>query len=254
MDEAASTGLHGRRARSALASSSRVELLDALQRRGACTVDELAAATGLHENTTREHLQRLIAEGYVRRDPGTPAGRGRPPMRYRSTTARDVREDPLAARRLEDSIAQAALVRALLDGYGMAMDDVPGSAQQHGTRIGRHLDDDAATERSPDDVRRAAPEGSETYAAHERQVLALDAHLDRMGFDPVLDPDTLTFDLWRCPFLELAQERPEVVCSVHLGLAQGVLEQVGGPVRAQALEPFVGPRHCALRLTTDAQS
>lgn len=252
MDDSASTGPQGRRARSALASSRRVELLDALQRRGACTVDELAAATGLHENTTREHLQRLIAEGYVRRDPGTPAGRGRPPMRYRSTTARDVREDPLAARRLEDSIAQAALVRALLDGYGVAMDDVPGSAQRHGSRIGRRLGDHAAGG-SPDGLP-APHEGSESDAARERQILALDAHLDKMGFDPVLDPDTLTFDLWRCPFLELALKRPEVVCSVHLGLAQGVLEQVGGPVHAQALEPFVGPQHCALRLTTDARS
>lgn len=241
MDEMTSTSAAERRPRAVLASARRVELLDALQRSGPSTVGELAAATGLHENTTREHLQRLIAEGYVHREPGMPDGRGRPRMRYRSTTARDVREDPLATRRLEDSIAQAALVRALLDGYGNAIDDVAGSAQQHGAGVGRALVDSCP------------PVGSGAAGdSRDRQILALDAHLDRMGFDPVLDPETLTFDLWRCPFLSLARSRPEVVCSVHLGLAQGVLEQVGGPVRAQALQPFVGPQHCALRLTAEA--
>lgn len=243
MDEITGTDPLDRRPRAALASGRRVELLDELQRNGPSTVGELATATGLHENTTREHLQRLIAEGYVHRERGTPDGRGRPRMRYRSTTARDVHEDPLATRRLEDSIAQAALVRALLDGYGAATDDIADSAQQHGASVGRKLVD-----ASPPPGRSAACD------PRDRQILALDAHLDRMGFDPVLDPETLTFDLWRCPFLTLARSRPEVVCSVHLGLAQGVLEQVGGPVRAQALEPFVGPQHCALRLASDAPS
>lgn len=229
-----------RRTRSALGSSRRVELLDALQRHGACTVGELAAETGLHENTTREHLQRLIAEGYVRRERGTPAGRGRPRMQYRATRPSDVHQDPGALRRLEESIAQAALAQALLDGYGRATSDVAGAAREDGVRIGRDLDT----------ARPAAPE-PDGRPSDERQVLALDAHLDRMGFDPVLERETMTFHLWRCPFLELARDRPDVVCSVHLGLAQGVLDQVGGPVRADRLQPFVGPEHCTLRLRVE---
>jgi predicted ArsR family transcriptional regulator len=53
----------------------------------------------------------------------------------------------------------------------------------------------------------------------------------------------------RCPFYELAQESPEVVCSVLLGVSRGVLAHVGGPLTAAQLDAFVGPRHCVLHLT-----
>ena len=43
-----------------LASLSRIMLLHELQQCGQKTVAELAEATGLHHNTTREHLHRLI--------------------------------------------------------------------------------------------------------------------------------------------------------------------------------------------------
>ena len=85
----------------------------------------------------------------------------------------------------------------------------------------------------------------------DRQLDALEGHLERLGFDPELDRSQLAFHLYRCPFLELAKARPEVVCNVHLGLAQGVLDAVPGPVAARELLPFVGPEHCVLQLRRD---
>lgn len=211
-----------------LSSASRVSLLHVLQDEGPSTTPALAARTGLHENTVREHLARLVDARFVVRETERRTTRGRPRTVYRATSRDDVRTDPGAARHLAESVARARLTSLLLQGYGAPVGDVTESARRAGHAL--------AAELSP-------PAGP-----HD-QLLALEAHLDRLGFDPVLDQPRGTYDLWRCPFLDLARERPEVVCSVHLGLAQGVLEQVGGPVRAERLVPFVGPRHCELHVS-----
>jgi len=223
-----------------LASASRVELLDLLQTRGAATVGELSAATGLHENTTREHLQRLVDEGYAVRAPEHRAVRGRPRMVYRARTAEDVRADPVARRRLEDAIASAALTEALLRDYGRSTL----SPAQTAVTAGHDL----ALERAASATGVTEADLAAATTPEARQLLALEHHLDAMGFDPQLDETGGRFHMWRCPFLALARTRPEVVCNVHLGLASGVLEATGGPVRAVSIHPWVGERHCILEL------
>ena len=54
-----------RPAYSAISSYSRVRVLHLLQQRPQRTIAELCQSTGLHPNTVREHLQRLIDGGYV---------------------------------------------------------------------------------------------------------------------------------------------------------------------------------------------
>jgi predicted ArsR family transcriptional regulator len=54
--------------------------------------------------------------------------------------------------------------------------------------------------------------------------------------------------LRHCPFLEVATAHPEVVCSVHLGVMQGVLAEQRAPVEAGDLQPFVEPSLCLARL------
>ena len=95
--------------------------------------------------------------------------------------------------------------------------------------------------------------GPDAAPGADRQLDALEGHLERLGFDPELDRSQMAFHLYRCPFLDLAKARPEVVCNVHLGLAQGVLDAVPGPVAARELLPFVGPEHCVLQLRRDDQ-
>ena len=199
----------------ALAAESRVELLHRLQTDGPRLVDDLVAGTGLHANTVREHLAVLVDVGLVRRTPEVRTVRGRPRMIYRVTTAEDLASDPDARSRLEADIAQARRAAALLAVAAR---------------------DDGTTGRVP------VPEGS------ERDVLALEAHLDRVGFDPVYAPGDLTFHLFRCPFVELARARQDVVCRLHTELAQSVLEQADGDHEVERLEPFVGEEHCTLSL------
>ena len=219
-----------------LASGSRVDLLHLLQDGNEHTIGELAAATGLHENTTREHLQRLVADGFAQRAPERRTVRGRPRMVYRAVSADDLRTDPRAQSRIEESIARVALTRVLLEGYGR--DASAASAASAGRAM------------AADPDLRPEPSGT-TAPGADRQLDALEGHLERLGFDPELDRSQMAFHLYRCPFLDLAKARPEVVCNVHLGLAQGVLDAVPGPVGARELLPFVGPEHCVLQLRRD---
>src|SRR5690606_34350371 len=71
-----------RRHYKALDSLSRINLLHDLQVNGARTIVELADQTGLHPNTAREHLHRLIEAGLVRSETIPREGKGRPQLRY----------------------------------------------------------------------------------------------------------------------------------------------------------------------------
>src|SRR5665648_861244 len=69
---------------------------------------------------------------------------------------------------------------------------------------------------------------------------AVDA-LQRVVVDTGFQPETSTegemtsLRLRHCPFREVATRHPGVVCGVHLGLMQGVLDELGGAVVAESL-------------------
>jgi predicted ArsR family transcriptional regulator len=77
--------------------------------------------------------------------------------------------------------------------------------------------------------------------------------LDEVGFEPELRPGRSRGEtdilLHACPFRAVAQEHPEIVCSVHLGLIRGALERLGAEVQASGLEPFVRPDLCIAHLS-----
>ncbi|MDN6177737.1 MAG: MarR family transcriptional regulator, partial [Micrococcaceae bacterium] len=60
--------------------------------------------------------------------------------------------------------------------------------------------------------------------------------------------DPAVLRLTRCPLLEAAREHPDVVCSVHLGLVQGLLDDAGAPETRAQLLPFAASDACLLRL------
>ena len=77
-----------------------------------------------------------------------------------------------------------------------------------------------------------------TAASARRGVVEV---LDDLGFAPEPDARSSTVRLRECPLLEAAREHPEVVCSVHLGIARGVdptpirtLDQVKAALSAEA--------------------
>jgi hypothetical protein len=61
-------------------------------------------------------------------------------------------------------------------------------------------------------------------------VAALVAELAELGFDPSTScADTsATVSFTRCPYRELAEAHPELVCCLHRGIVEGIVERVGG--------------------------
>lgn len=220
----------------ALASSSRVEILHLLQRAGGpLGVDDLARQTGRHVNTTREHLERLRAAGFVERSVERRRTRGRPRILYTAV-------DRVGGVTLDERLREHIL-RAALEGYGEDLGDARSAAEEAGREFVRENPDAVGTRPDP-------AEGTDAYPRRQalRQVAVLEAHLEEMRMSPEVDLPVWQVHLHACPFADLARERTDVVCSVHLGVIRGVLEKEGGPVRAERLVPFVGPRLCRVDL------
>lgn len=175
----------------------------------------LTAATGLHANTLREHLEALEAAGQVRRRRATPHGRGRPAWLY-SATGRG-RTSAVA----EYAGLAASLAEVISRTSAQPWDD----AVEAGTGWGRTL------------VRRgqAPPEQA------REEVVALLADL---RFAPETDGDDVR--LTRCPLLDAATQFPDVVCGVHLGIVRGALEQLSADPSGTTLHPFSEPGACRL--------
>lgn len=204
-------------------SPTRAALLEALQDQSEPTgVAALAAASGLHVNTVREHLEGLRRSGLVRRTPAPASGRGRPGWRYEATDRSH--DDPRPT--------YAGLAAALATVIARTSPDPTADARLAGAEWGRRIAASGATAaRGPGAARRAVTE-----------------IFDEMGFAPDVDDDGREMRLTRCPLLEAAHQQPDIVCAVHLGIAQGALETHDAPTDDLELLPFVEPGACLLRL------
>lgn len=215
-------------------SGRRIEVLQALKgAREPQSVTDLAEQLGVHTNTVRFHLTRLLAAGQVERVVSTSRAPGRPPQLFSPKPGMNS-AGPRAYRMLSE-----ALVADLADAP-----DPRTKALQIGRSWGRQQAQ-ARTEFS--DERAAKP---------KRSVDRLVSVLDEIGFDPDVDDthDLAPIRLRHCPFLELTHTQSEVVCSMHLGLMQGALQVWGGSVQVDRLDPFVEPDLCLAHLSTKGAS
>jgi len=196
---------------SAISSYSRVQIMHLLQERPHRTVTELCAATGLHANTVREHLQRLIDGGHVILERERRATRGRPRMLYSAATGEAGASSPVARARVREAARRGDLMRRVLPDSDFGTDG--------------DLDPDAM---------------------HQ-----LDAIVDDLvdaGFDPLVDQDALTIDLSPCPHAATQPEHRDTLCSVHLGLMQSVLAEARGPLRVEGMAASCDPAQCVVHL------
>lgn len=204
-------------------SRSREALLETLRAQAEPTrLAALAALCGLHANTVREHLDALVRQGLARRHPARPQGRGRPAWLYRAAGA-DAAPSP----------EYAGLAAALAATIHRTSTSPVADAASAGAEWGRAL----ARERG------ASPERSGVAA--RRKVVSL---FDEIGFAPQADARSSVVRLTRCPLLEAAHRYPDVVCGVHLGLAQGALAEYGADPGGARLVPFAEPGACRLQL------
>lgn len=195
------------------------------------TVARVAQSLDQHPNTVREHLEALAHAGLARRDQLAPVGRGRPASVY-----------TYAPEASFSSPEYAVLAQVIVGYLGQVLPDGP-VLRQHAREAGRHwgraILERAGAERPPES------RGLASAVGYLRRML------ERTGFAPesLREGTDHTLRLPRCPVLELAKDRPEVVCSAHLGMAREILETTGGvePGRV-TLEAFTEPGACLLHV------
>lgn len=163
---------------------------------------EVAETLGLHPNTVRPHLERMREVGLLEARPDVSGAVGRPQKLYLlSAEAPSLGLEPpvfpMLARMLLGLVADAGVGSEVSVDAGRA----EGRRLAHRQRPGRRPCIDAA-----------------------------EAMLDELGFDParVDEGDTATIAFTHCPFADLAETDPDVVCSLHRGLVEGFIDEVGG--------------------------
>jgi predicted ArsR family transcriptional regulator len=158
---------------------------------------EVADTLGLHPNTVRPHLERMRDVGLLDVETEARGTVGRPQHRY--TVAPDAPSlglepatFPLLARMLLRLAASAGL----------------GSEEAI----------DAGRDQGEADAMR--------FKRTAGCVQALVHRLDELGFDPAIatDEDLATVAFAHCPFGDLAEADPDVVCGLHRGLVEGFVD------------------------------
>lgn len=167
---------------------------------------DVAAVLELHPNTVRPHLERMRDVGLLQVQSESRGGVGRPQHLY--SLAADA--PSLGLEPASFPILARMLLR-IAASTGADAADALDAGRDQGRVDGERL-------------------------RHRGCLSAVVAQLDAMGFDPALlideDPvagaEAVTIAFAHCPFRDLATQRPDLLCSLHRGLIEGVVGATGG--------------------------
>jgi predicted ArsR family transcriptional regulator len=180
--------------------------------------EEAAEAVNISRNLTAFHLDKLVDAGLLRsrfESPPGPRGRGRTPKVYEPT------------------------------GTGLTLTVPPRRYDLVGSILADAVADDPADARTAA-LARARDVGRQLGADRARRsgLAAASAALTDLGFEPRPDGQSAVV-MDNCPFHQLAQHQPELICGLNVAFVTGLLE--GLEVNATAvLHPR--PGHCCVRL------
>ncbi len=184
-------------------------------------VAAIAGRLRAHPNTVRFHLDALVRSGHAERVAGHEARPGRPPLLFRALPG------PQAAGPRDYRLLADMLLADIVAGV-----DPVTVAKQAGRRWGRRIVEPTQDAATP--------------AAAKRLLVR---ELDRVGFAPHTVHADRTVDLGNCPFLEAVHAHGRVVCDLHLGFVEGVLNRLGAQISAVELIPFAEAGRCRLVLS-----
>ena len=200
----------------ALADDTRYRLYRYLRLSGRpVPVRELATRLSLHANTIRPHLRRLVDAGLVASETRRgPSAVGRPQTVY-TAVAMDNTEG-------RDYRLLADILATLMTGT---------RARTGAEALAREWGDYLMTRHAPPPgARRPGP-----------NLAALRDALAEAGFDPRFrrrGSGSVEIALRNCPFRDLLEEHRELVCTVHRGLLEGMLEGSRPRLHLRSFEPL----------------
>lgn len=223
------------RAFAALGSRVRLRILEALAVRP-MSLPELARELDLNRTTLRYHLAVLQEQGWVREASPSPAqGSGRPAVRYQAAPHAWV---GFPERHFE-LLGEIAL-RALLESTGP--DRTTAVLRAQGTTLGQTMVRDLAARA---ELKEWSPE------AFEQLVLrGLLREFGVVGAVVAKAPTELTYRVYTCPFLELAEKMPGLVCdAVDAGFHEGIDRSMGDVATTKNACMGHGDAFCEYRIT-----
>jgi predicted ArsR family transcriptional regulator len=203
----------------ALADPRRARIVAELEAApGGLGVSELAGRVGLHANTVRWHLGVLADAGLVVSAAEARSVPGRPRILYRAGSHESEGEPGREEYRLLANVLAATIAGR-------------GDAAEACTEAGRTWGESLVAGRPP---------------GREEAIAAVVEILDEQGFEPAAEGNEIA--MRRCPFHDLAEAHPEVVCAVHQGLIDGALARLGSGLAVSELQVSPTPDVCLARL------
>ncbi len=208
----------------ALADDTRFRLYRYLRLSGRpVSVRELSARLSLHPNTLRPHLRRLEEVGLVATEVRRGASVGRPQTLYVAVR----REEPQGS----EYRLLAEILAGLLSGQ-RAVERAQALAREWGTYL----------------VAQGGPKPGTRLPAR-RNLAVLQEAMARAGFEPRFHrrtPGVVEIVLRACPFRDLVEDHLELVCAIHRGLIEGMLQGLKPPLSLASFEPLVERGVCRL--------
>jgi predicted ArsR family transcriptional regulator len=188
------------------------------------SIADIADEMAVHPNTIRFHLDALVRAQRVEQLIGDTAGPGRPPVLFRASR----RMDPAGPTNYR------LLANILTNYFATNTDDPSGAAAELGRSWGPSL----------------VEPGHRRALSKTQSVTELIDLLGELGFKPEPPPTRRVSQirLRHCPFHELVDKHGTMICALHLGLMQGALAGMRGPVTVDRLDPFVEPDLCVAHL------
>jgi predicted ArsR family transcriptional regulator len=201
--------------------ATRSEVLRVVQSAGSPVgVAWVASTLALHPNSARNHLEELVAAGFLHRAVQPSGAHGRPPAVYAATA-----DSPTLGQTHLVELAQV-----LIDTFVLPLDGSQERLVEAGRAWGRNAEPQVE---SVDDV------------------TAVARIFGERGFSALAGDGVVTFV--KCPFRQVLDESQlPAACALHRGFIDGVLERRGSAERLATL--LVGERECLAQLATVAAS
>jgi predicted ArsR family transcriptional regulator len=161
---------------------------------------DVAEVLDLHVNTVRPHLERMRDVGLLQVETSARGGVGRPQHRYSlAPDAPSLGLEPSAFPTLARMLLQAA------SAAGLDREELADAGRTQGAA------------------------DAEQWPAGTEVLDALIVEQATLGFDPaVIELDSsATMAFAHCPFRDLAEAHPDLVCALHRGLVEGLVGSLG---------------------------